>query len=815
MGEDIQKDKSISQSEMDALLLGRTKELVSADPDQRNWRGICIALLVIAIVCSLIVTAIFLLTPGFENPRVINPRFTLEEIISGDLEPRYFNGTWISGEELVFRDFYGNLVVYNVEKRDKTILMPNPTFKRLNAFHYKISSDKKYIILTPQFTKVYKYSYTANYIIYDLINQTEYRVPNNGNNSAFLNEKLQFVSWGPKGNQFIYVQNNNIFYLQKIKQSKPWQITNSESDGLVYNGIPDWLYEHEIFRSNKALWWSKDGTKLCYATFNDTLIKPFEYTLYGSFENINNIYPSLAGIRYPKAGTKIPKVTLFVALLRKEKFVTKQITPPKEYSNIEYYVTSVKWIDNESLSINWLARWQNTSIISTCSEKSNWSCKKILQVDSSGEGWVETNEAPLFTSDKRHCFLRHPVADGEAGDFWHVAKINVENGRKDFLTHGKFDVTRIAAYDEENNTVYIVTTLLNKPGERHLVRVREGEISGWEEECLTCNLDEQCLYNDVEFSPSGKYYILQCLGPGLPKTEIRQTYDNFLVKVLDRNDNFRDILRNRAFPQIRTFQVPLKDDYNANVRMFLPPGLRDDEIIKYPLIINIDGSPGSQTVSEKFQLHWGIYLASKKNFLYVWIDGRGSGFQGNKRLHQVYGQLGIVEVEDYITVTRYLKDHLLFVNGDNIVIWGWGYGGYASALALIKEETVFDCAISVAPVTNWVYHDAFYAERYMKMPKSSGNLIGYEKTDISRKAHRFKGKKFLLIHGTADEFIHLQHSMVLMKALSREGVTFRSQLYPDENHDLKNVRKHFYWSMEEFLLQCFHIDSSVSSKSNR
>lgn len=791
------------------------EELVSADPDQRNWRGICIALLVIAIVCSLIVTAIFLLTPGIDGPRVKNPRFTLEEIINGDLEPKYFNGTWISGEELIFRDYYGDLIVYNAEKSVNSTLMKNLTFKRLNAFIYSISSDKKYIILTPQFTKVYKYSYTANYIIYELVKEKEYRGHENGNNFSFLNEKLQFVSWGPTGNQFVYVQNNNIFYFRNITQEKPWQITKTGINGLVYNGILDWLYEHELFHSNNALWWSKDGTKICYATFNDTLIRPLEYTLYGSFENLNNIYPSLIGIRYPKAGHEIPKVTLSVAILAENSFKIKAITPPEEFLNIEYYVTSVKWIDNQSISINWLARWQNTSIISICREEDNWNCEKILQVDSSGEGWVEMNDAPLFTDDKKHYFVRLPVADGEAGDFWHIAKINVESGRRDFLTHGKYDIIKLVAYDDDNKTLYIITTLIDKPGERHLVRVRDIPNATSIEECLTCGLDKECLYNDVKFSLDTRYYVLECLGPGIPKVEIRRTHDNSLVKVLDRNDYSRDILEKRAFPQIRTLRVPLKDDYKADVRMFLPPGLNEQEIIKYPLIINVDGSPGSQTVSEKFQLHWGIYLASKKNFLYVWIDGRGSGFQGNKRLHQVYGQLGITEVEDYITVTRYLKESFPYVNGDSIAIWGWGYGGYTSALSLIKEETVFHCAISVAPVTNWVYHNAFYSERYMKMPQSPGNLIGYEKTDVSRKAHLFKGKKFLLIHGTADEIVHLQHSMMLIKALSKEGVSFRSQLYPDENHDLKNVKKHLYWTMEEFLHQCFQIDNSVNSKSNR
>lgn len=92
---------------------------------------------------------------------------------------------------------------------------------------------------------------------------------------------------------------------------------------------------------------------------------------------------------------------------------------------------------------------------------------------------------------------------------------------------------------------------------------------------------------------------------------------------------------------------------DATVRLLLPPGLRDEEVLKYPFLLDVYGGPGSQQVTEKFRINWGHFLASRKGVVYGMVDGRGSGFQGDRRLHQVYRRLGTVEVEDQLRVTRY------------------------------------------------------------------------------------------------------------------------------------------------------------------
>lgn len=104
------------------------QELVASSPSERNWRGIFIALLVIAAVLGLIGFSIFLLSPDIEGPRVKGRRLTLPDIVGDRLQWRPFNGTWLDGEELVYRDRSGGLSVFGADAAETRVLMTNTAF---------------------------------------------------------------------------------------------------------------------------------------------------------------------------------------------------------------------------------------------------------------------------------------------------------------------------------------------------------------------------------------------------------------------------------------------------------------------------------------------------------------------------------------------------------------------------------------------------------------------------------------------------------------------------------------------------------------
>ncbi|XP_076304596.1 A-type potassium channel modulatory protein DPP6-like isoform X3 [Tachypleus tridentatus] len=771
-------------------------ELVSSGQDERNWRGIGIALLVIVAVCSLIATAVVLLTPGNDNSYIKNEKLNLVELLDGTFLPRRFNGTWISEKEFIFHNPDGALLIFNAENLNSTFLISNTTFE-YNPRKYYMSADKRYVLLTNYMKQIYRHSYTAKYKIFDLKNEEMLTLEDD--------EELQYAAWGPVNNQMVFVKKNNIYYVPNVG-ANPIQITINGKDGIIYNGIPDWIYEEEILEINHAIWWSDDGKKFCYAVFDDTYVKEMKYPLYGSYEDENNIYPKIISTKYPKPGTTNPEVTLKVVELS-SKLVPRDLVLPHEMKDKEHYFTQVAWIDNSRLIVVWLQRSQNYSIISVCEEKRNWQCLKNIE-EISNTGWVDLYDTIIVSKDKKSYFVRLPVNDGTNGKFRHIVMVDILRKRKTSLTHGSYDVTGILAHQQDTNSVYYVTTLENRPAERHIfsVKVMSAAAKQRSEMCLSCDLGDGCLYNNAAFSPGAKYYILECLGPGIPRIELRQITNNKLIYVLDSNDELQKYYDRKALPKVQTFQVPVTNEFNAIVRLFLPPQLRDDEITKYPLVVYLYCGPGSQMVTEKFDVSWGTYLASSKGFIYAMIDSRGSGNRGDKVLHEIYKNLGSVEIQDQINVVRFLRSEFPFIDVGKIALWGWSYGGYATGMALATDTDVFQCGLSVAPVTNWYYYDSVYTERYMKLPEE--NYVGYEKANLLKKAGNIKGKKYLLIHGTSDDNVHIQQSMMLMKALSEKDVLFQIQLYPDENHSLSHMKLHLYRTMEGFLDRCFDMHAT-------
>ncbi|XP_066142591.1 inactive dipeptidyl peptidase 10 [Euwallacea fornicatus] len=832
-------------------------ELVSTNTTQRNWRGIFIALLVIVVVLSLIVTSVVLLTPPDEGPRVKGTRFELEDILSHAFQPLRFNGTWISNDELLFKDEWGGISILYAGNMSVRTIMSNQTYRRLNPSRYQLSPNQRYLLLAQNVKKLFRHSYLAQYSIYDIQTGNDFplrALPENDDHPFLL-----LAQWAPKGHSLIMVQDYDVYYRKTPTSHTGYRVTSTAVPGVVSHGVPDWLYEEEILGTNSAIWMSSDGMLMVFATFNDTLVEELRFPWYGNVDE-GRLYPDIRSLRYPKPGTRNPVVTLTMADLADiSNIKTKKIIPPSAIANSDYYFTAVSWISLTEISVVWLNRPQNLSVVTVCSSP-KWDCKETQRITADGQGWVDMGDSPVFGTDSSNYITIAPVRDGPSGTFRHAVSVNIPKKRIIPLTHGRFEVQRILTWDHSNDVIYFLGVPEDKPGELHLYRVtsvppRTGatlpppvcitcikEIpptppsyitseenfykykkGSWEDEdedvVMTTptprkrrkpkhqqsERDLPCLYHNAVFSPNSQYFVLECLGPGVPTTRLFRTVMPKPKPLLwlQNNTLLKEKVSKMAMPQIKTFPVQISGGYRAHVRLFLPPGLREDEITRYPLVVQVYGGPGSQLVTESWRIDWNTFLAGNKNFIIAQIDGRGSGGQGHQLLHKVYFKLGSVEVADQLEVTEYLRDTQHFIDPRRVAVWGWSYGGFVASLALASPKSVFQCAIAVAPVTNWKLYDSAYTERYMGLPNVTENYKGYDEADVSKKAAQLRDKMFYLVHGTADDNVHLQQSMVLVKALSEADTLFRQQIYPDQNHGLTGVKKHLYKSMGQFLDDCF------------
>ncbi|XP_074594854.1 inactive dipeptidyl peptidase 10-like isoform X2 [Brevipalpus obovatus] len=678
---------------------------------------------------------------------------------------------------------------------------------------YHLSADRKYVLFISNRKKVHNHLHQANYKIYNVSNEQIINLDDDK-----INNRLQYANWGPRGNQIIFVNQNNIYYCPEI--GKPSHKLTYTGNDVIYNGIPDWLYGEKIIKTDHAIWWSPDGNRLAFATFNDTSVDTITYPVYGSFNDITNMFTEMVNLKFPRAGRTNPLVTLWAMDLRDYggDHIAQRIWPPNEILERDHYLTALSWIDDERLAAVWMRREQNYSVVSLCTAYNNWMCSKHLEEKlekESRNGRVEMFEPPLITKDKRHYLITLPLSAPENGAFRQIVMITINERVKNFLTQGQQDVTKILAHHQETRTVFYSATLENGPGERHIYSVPDVHSSlPRNPNCITCDRSERnCSFNDAVFNPTARYFILKCLGPSIPWTEIRSVDDYTILFKTPLDKKLRILVEERAFPQLRSFRVPISVDHSAEVRLVLPPALREYEDIKYPLVVEIDSEPGHQHVTRKFNIDFGLYLASNRSVVYARIEVRNNP-PSRHRNHDRPGmpadhggqRNGAFSVDDHIRVVNYLRRHYHFIDSSRIGIWGWSFGGYMAASAM-SQNSLFNCCVSVAPITNWLYVDSFTAERYFGNPWMEGNFVRYQRADLSEKASSFRGKNLFILHGTADDAVHLQHSFTLMKALNSKEVFYRVQLYPDSNHYLEDVRYHLYRTIELYFIECLSINT--------
>ncbi|KAJ8679458.1 hypothetical protein QAD02_015245, partial [Eretmocerus hayati] len=766
-----------------------------------------IALALLLLICTAIGVIVITRGKNSDSPGSAGlsmPSISLKEWLDGELSTKSFNGTWLSGDEILYQDLSSNLMIFDIPSKRSRFVLNATTTELVTTFDHQFSADRKFLLIAYNYQKLFRHTYLAFYKVINLQTLEETFL---GKNDSW---SLELVVWAPSGNSLVYVYHGNIYYRPQADIQKDYQITFNGNFTTVYNGVPDWVYEEEIFSSNKALWFSPDGSKLAFGHFDDTYVSVMTIPFYGFPSNIFQ-YPHAISLHYPKSGTQNPVVKLFhVDLEEAVKNGSKliEIRPPEELIYQEPILAAVTFATNSVLCTTWMNRVQNQAFIRLC-DVLNGNCSTALAYKEKN-GWVEQFVPPLFSKDGSSFVLILPQKQGTRGFWRHVVlmeEVTSKSPKVTALTSGLFVVTEILAWDEENNHVYYLATSEQDPAQKHLYRVSSLD-RNQRSECLSCgykseNDKSDCLYNSAEFSKDNSHYVLTCAGPGIPEITI---HDKNATKlhVWESNEVVAEIIADRARPIIKRVAVPISGGFQAQVKLHLPPNADLSGNTKYPMLIYVYGGPDTNEVTEKFNVDWGTYLVTNKSIIYASIDGRGTGLKGNDMMFSVYRNLGTVEIQDQINVTRYLQRNFSFIDHTRTGIWGWSYGGYATGMALAADlNGVFKCGLSVAPVTDWTLYDSIYTERFMGLPIKGDNGAGYDRSLLLNKVDNIKNKEYYLIHGTLDDNVHYQQSLFLAKALEQNDILFRQQTYTDETHDIARMRTHLYHSMENFLDDCF------------
>ena len=582
-------------------------------------------------------------------------------------------------------------------------------------------------------------------------------------------EKVQEPTFSPDGKNIAYVYRRNIYVKNLITKAK-MQLT-FDGDYQTINGITDWVYEEE-FGFVRAFHWSPDSKKIVFMRFDESNVPIFSMGIYGK-----DTYPFPYMFRYPKAGETNASIDLFVLELE------SRIRQPIIFKEKPYYIPRIKFDGGQNtLIIQTINRHQNDlRVFSYNIENKTFR----LLINEKDKAYVSIHDDLKFIDDNN--FLWTSERDG----YKHIYRYDKNGNLINQVTKGNWEVTKMYAYNSDLKEIYY-QSVDGSSIERGIFAIK---INGKGKRILQPTNGT----NGANFSKKGSYYIHSYSDEKTPpKYALYQTRKNKLISELLNNQKLCKRLESYNLSN-REFSTLNVNGLNFNMWMIKPDNF--DPKKKYPLLMFQYSGPGSQQVSNRWgdsRTIWHKVLANK-GYIIACVDGRGTGFKGAEFKKSTYLNLVKYESIDQIEAAKSLGS-LSYIDESRIGIWGWSFGGHMAAQCLLTGKEVFSMAIAVAPVTNWRFYDTIYTERFMRTPQE--NPDGYDLNSPLNYADKLEGK-FLIIHGSADDNVHVQNTMRLVEELIQEDKQFEWMIYPDKNHGIfgGNTRRHLYTKMTNFIIE--------------
>lgn len=630
-------------------------------------------------------------------------------------------------------------------------------FEDIEGFSFSENEEKILVYTNSQ--KMYRHSFTADYFVYDIHYNELKHVSEQG--------QERDAKLSPDGTMVAYVKDNNI-YIKKLRYDSTSEVTTDGKINEIINGAPDWVYEEE-FTMTSAMEWSADSKFLAYIRFDESNVKQYNFPIFNAQEDN---YPSTYTYKYPKAGEQNSDVSV-----RVYNIATRQ-TKEMDLGNMKNrYVPRIKWTYTPNqLAIYTLNRRQNQLDIYLANVTSTV-CNNFFTDKSKTYIDEEALDNSEFLPDGQTF-----VYMGEEDGWSHLYVYGTNGVLRNKLTQGNWDVTEILGYNTQTKTLYYQAARTS-PLNRDVYAI---SIDGKNEKQLSPS-DGTTI---AEFSTNCKYYQQIYSNAKTPYTfSIHEAATGKKLWTIQENKKLSEKLQQTTFQPKQFIKVPAADGTELNAWIVRPANF--DANKQYPLLMVQYSGPGSQEVLNKWSLDWEQTLAAE-GYIVACVDGRGTGNRGAEFKKCTYLHLGRTESDDQIAAAKWFAEQP-YIDSSRIGIWGWSFGGFMSSLCLCRTD-VFKAGIAVAPVTSWRFYDTIYTERFMRTPQE--NISGYDDCTPLALASNLSGKLFL-IHGTADDNVHIQNQAEFVQALISNGKQFDMFYYPNKNHSIRggNTRMHLYTMM--------------------
>jgi len=620
---------------------------------------------------------------------------------------------------------------------------------------FKVSKSGSRILLWTQSDAIYRYSFSADYYMADVVSGHTVKLTDGGGE--------EIATMSPYGTHIAFVKGNNV-YIKELVYEEDGQglhdkgtvqvTTDGKKNSIIY-GVPDWVYQEEFGILN-SFTWSPDGKTLAFIRWDESEVPMYSMTMYEGAchpDSTRALYPGSFDYKYPVAGEKNSVVTVWCYNVETKEL--KQMDIPK---TDEDYIPHIAFSGrNDALMVTLLNRTQNDMHIYRVNP-ADASATDIYHETS--ESWIDSELANSVNYTATSF-----VVPSERNGWAHLYEYTLDGKFLRQLTSGNEAVTNYYGYDAVRHLHYYqrtagalnrVVACVDAKGKETILGHKQGNTS-------------------ARFNSDFTYYT-EVFSDAKTPTQYRVCKANGKsVRELQLNSAFAEKYIGRI-PQ-REFFTFNSDGYDLNGYVIKP--LDFDASKQYPVIMSQYSGPGSQQVLNKWKMDWETWFAMQ-GYVICCVDGRGTGGRGKDFESLIYLNLGKYETIDQIAAARYMAAQP-YVDAKRIGIWGWSFGGYETLMAMSHKNSCFAAGVSIAPVTSWKFYDTIYAERFMRTPQE--NPEGYDAGAPLKLVNNLKGD-LLIMFGSADDNVHIINSMQYIAKLHANGNQFDMMVYPNMNHSI-------------------------------
>lgn len=571
--------------------------------------------------------------------------------------------------------------------------------------------------------------------------------------------------FSPDGKWIAFIKDNNLTMINLTTHEETFLTHHGTEKRLI--GQFDWAYEEE-FKIRQGFAWSPDSRYIAFFEFDISREPIFEIK-----NDLDDDFP-LKRQFYPKPGDAIARVRIGTITIRSQKITWLDIG-----KNTDIYIPRIHWLpDSRHLAIQRLNRPQDRLDVLISDITTGMS--KIILTETDSEGWVDILDDPIFYKENSFLWL------SERDNWTHIYNVD-EFHTMHQITRGAWDVTELVRADTQTGWIYFIATEKSRI-ERHLYRIHfDG--TGFQ------RLTRRDGVHQIEMSPDGKYYADTFSNMTTPPQITLHHTDGSLISILASGEI--PALRSYQLAQPRLMTMKTSDGFILDAKLMKPVDFNPDK--KYPVLIINYGGPDSQIITNDWQHGQGNLwhqLLCQRGYCIFSIDPRGTGLKGDAFKNLLNRDISR-GLSDLVEAAEQLKQ-LDYVDPERIGIWGWSHGAWVSCLALTKAAPLFKTGIAIAPLSDLKNYDAIWTERYMDLP--SDNPEGYFESSPINFIDCYQNG-LLLIHGVADDNVHVQNTLEIAEALENRNKPFEIMLYPDKDHNLpgRTTRVHLYNLMTSFI----------------